>query len=265
MEEARFSPRLEEFDAVATSVQARLSCANCLISVIETDVLHALGITDGEGRPGNRRVLAANTICQHTVSLGHPVQINDVRGTPWLQHVPTVEEFDIGGYLGVPVTLSDGHTVGAICALSSAPRDWQEEEVEYLSEMARLAASRIEVHLQDVGETVQSEAEDEADRIIGALAQLRSAAISVHDPDGELLFANRGMADQLGLTASDLLNLPTQEILTLGSRTPSGGMQVRMQTEQGCIRWLRVEWSRTLGGLTLCDWTACDPKDSPPA
>lgn len=262
MEKAKVSPRLEDFDAVATSVQARLSCASCLISVIEEEVLHALGVTGGGGHPGKRSVVAADTICQHTVSLKSPVQIPDVRATPWLKNVPTVEAFNIGGYLGVPLTLSDGHSVGAICALSNTPREWQEGEIAYLVEMAGLAASKIEMHMREAEETDQAGAQDEADRILCALAQQRSSAISVHDKDGELLFANRGMVDHLGLTASDLLHLPTEEIRKRGASQPKGGMQVRLALGEDDIRWLQVEWSRTLGGLTLCDWQPCQPGET---
>ena len=256
MEEIKISPGLEEFDAVATSVQAHLSCSNCLISVLDSKTLYALGVTGGKGAPGNRGVLVSDTICQHTVAIKRPVRISDVAQTPWLRNVPTVKSFRIGAYLGVPLKLASGKTVGAMCAIADSARDWTDGETSYLSELAGLAANKIDLRLRQLEEPGRDKAQDEADRIIGALAQFKTSAISVHDTDGELLFANRGMTETLGLSASDLLHLPLDQLRRVTEDRPTGGMQVRVDLPDRQPRWLAVEWSQTLGGLTLCDWTS---------
>lgn len=259
MERSEFSPSLGEFDAIAASVQAQLSCGSCLISVMDADALYALGLTAEKGaeatdEPGSRIVSASDTICQHTIALRRPVSIPDITEAPWLMDAPTVKAFDIGAYLGVPLTLSDGHTIGAICAIANGPRVWSRQEIDYLSEMGKLAADKIELCLLQQETNGHASAHDETDRIIAALAQFRSSAISVHGRDGELLFVNRGMVERLGLSGSDMMHLPTELIRRIGAEEPTGGMQVCVAFPDHGDMWLRVEWSRTHGGLILCDW-----------
>jgi len=38
----------------------------------------------------------------------------------------------------VPLVLSDGHAVGAFCAIDGTPRDWSEQDVRILGELRRL-------------------------------------------------------------------------------------------------------------------------------
>lgn len=150
--------------------------------------------------------------------------------------------------------------------------------MNYLVEMADLVASRIDLRLLQAQENDLASCLDETDRIIAALAQSDSCALSVHTRDGELLFANRGMQVQLGLTGKDLLNLPMQDILDAsktgsmpaarvgakesGAQTDGArsGMRVRVDFPDHGKTWLHVGWSQTLGGLMLCDWTPGEEK-----
>ena len=262
---------LQEFDSIAVSVQARLECESCLISVPDEDALFALGSTGADSSGEGRSVPTEDTICQHTMELQHPLKIEDVAHTPWLSNVPTVQAFSIGAYLGAPLILADGRSVGAICAIETERRAWSDGEVDYLVEMAGHIANKIDLRLMQAEESGSAACLDETDRIIAALAQSETAALSVHASDGELLFANRGMQKQLGLSGNDLLSLPVQGLRDVAASNPAetasdtevpndaeGGMRMRVDFPDQGERWLRVGWSYTQGGLMLCDWHPCD-------
>jgi GAF domain-containing protein len=56
-----------------------------------------------------------------------------------------VKELDVVGYLGIPLINSDGHVLGALCAIDEAPRDWDPEQVELLETLARAVLDHIEL------------------------------------------------------------------------------------------------------------------------
>jgi PAS domain-containing protein len=246
--------QITDFDAIAESVQAKLGCSCCLISVVDKQVLYALGATELEDR-NDRVIPMQQTLCQHTVNLKHPVRVADATNVAWLQSLPSVAASKTGAYLGVPLVLGDGHVAGAVCALSESARDWSDEEVSYLAEMADLVANKIDLKLLRAEEQGLLHAMDEADRIIAALAQSRKVALSVHDANGDLLFANRGMLRAFGPGASGLAHLPRCSLSDDQKAQMQGGMEVRVAGQDGSEHWLHVDWCRTEGGLILCDWS----------
>lgn len=256
-------PRTAVFDAIAESVQAKLGCSCCLISVVDKQLLYALGATDLEDR--NDRIMPMQqTMCQHIVTLKHPVRVADVSNVAWLQSLPSVAANRTGAYLGVPLVLGDGHIAGAVCALSETAREWTDEEVSYLAEMADLIANKIDLKLLRAEEQGLLHAMDEADRIIAALAQSRKVAMSVHDAEGDLLFANRGMLRAFGPGASGLAHLPRCRLSDEQKAQMRGGMEVRVAGKDGRDHWLHVDWCRTEGGLILCDWSESEAEGQTP-
>jgi len=48
-------------------------------------------------------------------------------------------------YLGVPLTMQNGHNIGALCAMDSEPRDPSETDIAIMSDLARMAVDEIEL------------------------------------------------------------------------------------------------------------------------
>jgi GAF domain-containing protein len=53
----------------------------------------------------------------------------DAATHPWLHDLPPVLSGAVGSYLGVPLLLVDGTTVGVLCVYGPQPRDWTGADV----------------------------------------------------------------------------------------------------------------------------------------
>lgn len=241
-------------DVLAASVAAKLNCKNCLISVREEDALYAMGHSDAPSKDENRWVAARDTICQYTARLGKPAKINEVDRSPMLRDAPTVSAFGIGAYLGAPLVLHDGSCIGAMCALSTTPRVWTDDELAFLLDAAQMASDQIELQVAKLENTRLSGALGDVDRIVATLAQSRRGARSVHDERGQIIFANQAMYAELGLGPHDLDELP--HALLGKSEGLDDGSDFMLQLDLGerGHRWLRVRCNDGGSGLTLCDW-----------
>ena len=243
---------LDEFGAVAASVEAKLNCKACLISVVHEDALAALGRSAVEPVAANSSPSARDSICAHTVRHGAPVRVPDVSRDPALRGLPTVQALGIEAYIGVPLRLNGGEVVGAICGLSSEPRIWTEGEVLYMLAMADLVESKIERHILRYEQTQLSTALAETDAILSALAEFPDRAVTVQSATGELLFVSLALQTVIGLESLDMLRLPrhVKSIMDAGEYRAD----LRVETFGRAGPEVRVQVLPIKSGLILADW-----------
>ena len=65
---------------------------------------------------------ARDSLCTVTVGLGAPLPVADAARDDRVRTLPPVTSGDVGAYLGVPLTSSGGHVVGALCVYHPRPR-----------------------------------------------------------------------------------------------------------------------------------------------
>ncbi len=100
----------------------------------------------GFGEPlATTRELTGRTFCHYAIGSDQPLVINDARADPVYSLVPTVESLGVAAYVGVPLPGPEGHILGSFCAIDHSPRDWTQDEVEVLSELAASARREIEL------------------------------------------------------------------------------------------------------------------------
>jgi GAF domain-containing protein len=58
-----------------------------------------------------------------------------------------IPELGVVAYAGMPLTTPDGQTLGSFCAIDTQPREWTEEEIEILQELATSAMTEVELRL----------------------------------------------------------------------------------------------------------------------
>lgn len=88
------------------------------------------------------------SICQYAVAAGRPLVISDASGDPALADHPTVREFGIRAYAGVPLFSSDQYAVGTLCVLDVRPRRWSSGNLANLGDLAAIAMREIALHVQ---------------------------------------------------------------------------------------------------------------------
>lgn len=98
------------------------------------------------------------SFCRHTVELGEPLVIPDVRGHRLVGDNPAIAEFGVTAYAGIPLLTSDGHALGTLCVMDFQVRHWTLDEVASLADLAAAVSTEIELRM-DIAERVRVERE----------------------------------------------------------------------------------------------------------
>lgn len=82
----------------------------------------------------NFTITTTETYCQYTLT-GEPFRVTNAKKHPLVCHMGVTASFDVGSYLGVPVTFA-GYVLGALCVLDHVPREWTDQEQTWLVSLA---------------------------------------------------------------------------------------------------------------------------------
>lgn len=117
-----------------------------------------------------RETPLTHSLCRHVVSTRAPLILDDVRTDERTRDSLAIRDMGVVGYAGMPLTDSDGHVLGSLCAIDTRPRQWTRREQALLEDLA--AACSAELRLRVVSrqrERARREADDLAGRYRGAL------------------------------------------------------------------------------------------------
>ena len=106
----------------------------------------------GLGKPlATTRELGGRTFCHYPLVSGEALILEDVTQLPVLRDVPTVKSLGIRAYAGIPLRTESGEILGSFCAVDFEPKQWTEQDVEVIVELAHSAMReiRLRMALQD--------------------------------------------------------------------------------------------------------------------
>jgi len=86
------------------------------------------------------------SICQYAVARGAPLVVCDARVEHWLDDNPAVSLLGVTAYAGVPLVTHDGYAVGTLCVLDLVAREWTDDELANLEDLAAVAMREIRLH-----------------------------------------------------------------------------------------------------------------------
>ena len=95
-----------------------------------------------------RETPVQGSFCQHVVETGEPLIINDARSHPLVSDSPYIAQHNFVGYLGLPLSTSDGHHIGSLCVIDSKPHEWTQNEIEILREISNSVMMEIELRVK---------------------------------------------------------------------------------------------------------------------
>ncbi|ART59176.1 GGDEF domain-containing protein [Acidovorax carolinensis] len=100
---------------------------------------------------GTTRQLSGRTFCHYPLVSGQALILEDVTQLPVFRDVPTVNSLGIRAYAGIPLRTESGEVLGSFCAVDFKPKQWTEQDVEIISELAHSAMReiRLRMALQD--------------------------------------------------------------------------------------------------------------------
>lgn len=126
------------------------------------------GAAAGTPEGGERENDLSYSFCQWAVTSEEPLVVSDARSHPLLRYNRAVDERGVVAYAGVPLVVG-GRALGTVCAVDERPRDWDDDDLTLLRDLAEIARVEIELrHRRDGPDT----SEDEVALIARALASV---------------------------------------------------------------------------------------------
>ena len=99
------------------------------------------------GLPDLRETPLSHSFCQHVVIHAKPLIVNDSRLDPLVRDNLAVKDLNVIAYLGIPLLSPDGEPLGSFCAIDSKPRDWSDEDVATMTDLAKTVETEISLRL----------------------------------------------------------------------------------------------------------------------
>lgn len=187
------------FDHYARLVQRLLRVPTALVTILEEHRQVFPGAV-GLAEPIRiaRQTPLSHSFCKYVAEDGAPVIIEDARTVERAADNPAIAELDVIAYAGWPVVDRDGRVVGSVCAIDSAPREWSDDDVAILEQLALACSTELRK-----ARALAEEGEDLARTIFDSV----DVAMAFYDDRGRLVLANE-LARRLAETAGFRLESP---------------------------------------------------------
>lgn len=141
------SPAEDAFDRLTRLAAKLTNTPVTFISVVdEQRDFYKSCVGFPESLAGGRQ-MTGPTFCHYALSSDGPLIINDTMSDPVYSQVPTVKSLGVRAYVGVPLTLASGQTIGSFCAMDFEPRAWTRLDVEVMTELAASTLREIELRM----------------------------------------------------------------------------------------------------------------------
>lgn len=96
----------------------------------------------------DRRTPLSHSFCQHVVTSGAPLVVNDAREHMLLKENKAIPDLDVIGYLGMPLRTSGGQELGSFCVIDNKPHDWTEEEIAIVRAFSEAVNAEIDARAE---------------------------------------------------------------------------------------------------------------------
>lgn len=141
-----------EFKPLLEKARAFLGAETAFVAVLD-DHYRTIASECGSALPDKmRRQPVHESICRHVVANGAVLRVDDAALCLAGCGLSIWQEIGVRSYLGVPLTLACGMTIGVLSAVDSKQRGWSEQDVETLNEFAAVFLTEIELLLRCEGE-----------------------------------------------------------------------------------------------------------------
>jgi GAF domain-containing protein len=122
-----------------------LPAPSALVTLVTTDFQYFRGEVGAEepwkSKGGNP---ISYSFCQYAVASKKPFVVEDARQNELVKDNPAVAEMNVISYLGIPLTLNNGISLGSFCVLDNFPRKWSDAEVDIMKQLTDLLILEFE-------------------------------------------------------------------------------------------------------------------------
>jgi diguanylate cyclase (GGDEF)-like protein len=148
------APEPEPMQRLSRLVSHLLRAPVALVSFVDRDRQFFVGATGFDVEPfaTERQTPLSHSICQHVVTSGERLAVEDARADARFEDNRGVDELGFTAYLGVPLRSDDGQLLGSLCAIDSEPHEWTVEDESALRDLSELVRDELALRsaLQEV-------------------------------------------------------------------------------------------------------------------
>ncbi|WP_178379841.1 PAS domain S-box protein [Cryptosporangium aurantiacum] len=198
------APSLDRLTALAARL---LRVPVALVSLVEADRQVFASDCGLSGELAvSRQTPLSHSYCKYVVADDAPLVVADARTHERLRTNPAIVDYDAIAYAGFPLHSPEGHVLGSFCVTDTKVRQWSEEELEILRDLAAAAESEIALRLAH-GEVLLTAA-----RMQAVLDSANDAYVSI-DAAGQVTAWNAAAEHLFGFSAAEALGRPVTELI----------------------------------------------------
>jgi PAS domain S-box-containing protein len=173
-----------------------------------------------------------SSYCQHVVASGQPLIVSDARIHPLVFDSLGTTQSGIIAYAGVPLRAPaalgpemGGRVLGTICVVDFAPREWSDDEVNLLTDLATAVTAELEIRAaaaniaaRDVAAAAASALQTVDNALAESEARFQTIADSIPqlawmaDDAGKIYWFNQRWYDFTGTTFEDMRGFGWQSV-----------------------------------------------------
>lgn len=132
------------FDRLVQIAHQLLGAPVSLITMVDDEQQYFKAAVGLDGSVAvSRKTPLSHSFCQHVVTSGRPLIVDDARINPLVRENLAVRDLSVIAYLGVPIISPEGFVLGSFCVIDAHPREWKPVEVAFLQEFSRLITFEI--------------------------------------------------------------------------------------------------------------------------
>ncbi|GAB5493649.1 MAG: hypothetical protein Phog2KO_38640 [Phototrophicaceae bacterium] len=214
------------FDRITQLASDVLGVPVSLVSLIDINrqfFKSQIGLS--EPTASKRETPLSHSFCKHVVQNEKNLIVEDARKDEHLMHNLAIRDLNVIAYAGVPITLSDGHTLGAFCAIDSEPRQWTERDISILNNLAQWVITEIELRAELLKQ--QAETTLEANKaMFQKITETANDSIIVLNEDAEIIFSNPMTSNIFGYSKEQLNGKTVDDLTSVD--TPSTFQQLSL-------------------------------------
>jgi len=211
----------EPFDRLTRLAAVICWAPTALIAFVAEDREHfksACGLP--EPLASLRQIPLDFSISQHVVATRDVLVVSDARRHPALRDNLAITELGVVAYLGAPLITSDGHCLGSISVLDWRARDWTDEQVAMLQDLAATTVTELELRRELVerariqGVLTQAQRElRRSEEHFRSLIEHTSDIITIVDEGGVLRYGSPSVERVLGYPPEELMGRKAMELV----------------------------------------------------
>ena len=208
------SPAEEVFDRLTRLASKLIPSPVALVSIVDDERQFFKSLVGlAEPWASMRQTPLTHSFCQHVVVSGESLIVENAPEHPLVKDNLAIPDLGVISYLGMPLTTQSGQTLGSFCVIDTEARQWTDDDINTVRELARSVMTEIELrHEVKVLKKTESQLRHREQQF-RSLVETAPAAIVVINKDGEIVLANERVETLFNYHQDDLIGERVEVLL----------------------------------------------------